>query len=83
MKRKDKFHKNLEFGKQYRILSNQKIANEKRIDIMSACKVSKDVFYNWLKLRTEIPDCHLRTISEIMKQPIDKLFPPKIYSQIL
>lgn len=38
--------------------------------IMRKCAISQDVFYNWMKLRTEIPDLALREIELVAKEPI-------------
>lgn len=38
--------------------------------IMRKCAISQEVFYNWMKLRTEIPDLALREIELIAKEPI-------------
>ena len=38
--------------------------------IMRKCANSQEVFYNWMKLRTEIPDLALREIELVAKEPI-------------
>ena len=41
-----------------------------RTRIMRKCMISEDVFYNWLKMRTEIPNLACVEIEQVIKEPI-------------
>jgi len=46
-----------------------------RNEIVTKCRISTSIFYNWMKGITPVPHWALPVISDILNKPVNELFP--------